>query len=302
MRQFRRGRIFLVLVAVACGRQTFDLLPTDSGTLEPEAGGGDDGAGTGSGGASDPAAGETHGESGRDGGGMGGEPTPPPPTGGAFNTAGSAGTAGASGTAGSGGSSASGGSAGEPDWVGNGGAPDGRCDGHPMRGECRPSATSCIRCNPEQEDPHRDCAGTELPFCDPFDRHCVECLPSYGPEPSTCPPGEGCYPLTMTCQPLCVDSMGLEPPCPQDAPVCRSVDQKPSLCLECLYSTDCAGRGDARSCALGLCVECIDNRGCEWDPYEPTCVNSRCQACREDCDCGPFERCDRGTGACLPAP
>src|SRR5687768_2219331 len=190
--QFRRGRIFLVLVVVACGRETFDLLPTDMDPLAAAGEGGEQSAGgftSAPGGAPDAAgrgdwAGEAGEPGGKDGGNGGESTTWPPVSGGAPPTAGTAGSAGSAGAGGSG-------------WGAMAGAPpDDQCDLRPPH--CRPGQPSCIRCNPDQDQRDRDCRDQRIPICHPLERYCVECLPPFGPDPGTpCPTGETCDPATF---------------------------------------------------------------------------------------------------------
>jgi len=280
MRRFRQGRIFLVLIAVACGKQTFDLLPTDAVPIEPSAGtantgGRDPVSSGGADGAGQPSEVTSGGEAGS---GEGGNPSLPPPgsDGGLPEKPGIGGT---------------------PDWVPMAGGPTGGHCERPMS-ECSAATPVCMRCNPEQPDPNYDCTDPLVPLCHPFQRHCVQCIPPNGSDPGSnnCPAGQLCDLLTATCRPVCG---GPNPPCPEHLPICNWFDPNFGICSECNVDEHCRGPTENTQCSMGTCVECTANYYCK-DPAAPVCANYNCRACENDCECGQQQWCDRATGQCHP--
>jgi hypothetical protein len=287
MRQFRPGRMFSALLVVACGHETFDLLPNDTVPLDSHGGaentGGRDLPGaagiasagvpdiSGNGGSSDGFGGEPQ-------AGQGGEPQLPPPS--------------------FGGGPEHPGSGGAPDWVPPmAGAPgDGHCDGPPPPNECFAFAPVCIRCNPDQPERDRDCfEDPRVPYCDPASYRCVECVPPNGPDLGTqnCPPDFAC--ILGTCRPRC-DSPGL-PACPPHLPSC---DPRARVCSECVAHEECRGPTTRNKiCVTGTCVECVTNYDC-FEYATPICDEWKCRPCVDDCECGGGKHCSRETGACVP--
>jgi hypothetical protein len=283
MRQIRRGRIFSALLVVACGHETFDLLPNDTVPLDSDGGaestGGRDlpgAAGVGTAGVSDAsgAGGSSDGFGGEPETGHGGEPRVPPPS--------------------LGGSPEQPGSGGSPDWVPPmAGAPgDGHCEKEPSN-QCTPFTAVCMRCNPDKGEPNPDCSDTRVPYCDRYLGHCVQCIPPSMSDPgrNDCLAGEQC--IAGTCRPLCSPTVA----CPAELRFCN---QSNSICGECVFHEDCLG-GPIRNnfCAMGKCVECFGSRDCPY--YDtPVCDDFRCRACENDCECEDFEQCNRETGTCVP--
>jgi hypothetical protein len=286
MRQFRRGRIFFALLVVACGHETFDLLPNDTVPLDSDAGAESTGgrdlpgtAGAATAGVSDGsgAAGGSDGFGGEQPAGTGGEPSLPPPS--------------------LGGAPEQPGSGGSPDWVPPmaGGPGDEHCEAPPPPNECLAFAPVCIRCNPDQLDPNIDCFGSPVPYCDPRTHRCVECIPPNGPDLGTqnCPLNYTC--IIGICRPAC-DSPNL-PPCPPNLPSCHP---GAGVCDECFADTDCRSPTTRNKiCATGTCVECATNYDC-FEYATPICDEWKCRACVDNCECGPGKRCSRDTGACVP--
>jgi hypothetical protein len=284
MRQFRRGRIFSALLVVACGHETFDLLPNDTVPLDSDGGaestGGKDlpgAAGLATAGVPDGpgAAGSSNGFGGEPHAGAGGEPQVPPPS--------------------LGGSPEQPGSGGAPDWVPMAGGPgDGHCDGPEPSNECPAFAPVCMRCNPDQMNRDQDCFDSRVPYCHPGTRHCVECIPPNGLEPGTeCPPDFAC--IISTCRPLC--NSPTFPACPSHLPSCHPAA---GVCGECYADPDCRGpTTQNKICAMGTCVECASNYDC-FEYGAPICDEWKCRSCTEDCECGGGKRCSRDTGACVP--
>lgn len=284
MRRFRQGRILLALIAVACGKQTFDLLPTDAVPIEPTAEGGENSGGrdatpsAGGDGAGQPS--ETTGGGGDPGGGgEGGNPKLPP-------------------VGSDGGVPEQPGVGGTPDWGPIAGGPSG---GHCERpiSECSAATPVCMRCNPEQPVRDYDCTNPLVPLCHPGKRHCVQCIPPSETEPGSnnCPLGQLCDLLTATCRPVCG---GPNPPCPEQLPICNLFDPNFGICSECTVDEHCRGPTENMQCSMGgTCVECTANYYCK-DPAAPVCANYHCRPCESDCECGQQQQCDRATGRCIP--
>lgn len=284
MRRFRQGRIFLVLAAVACGKQTFDLLPSDTVPIASDAGGAANTGGepvysAGVDGAGQTSAATGGSESAGAGEGGGSNLPPPPSNGGVPEGPGIGGT---------------------PDWGPLAGGPTG---GHCERptSECSAASPMCVRCNPEQPNRNYDCEGYELvPLCHPSQRRCVQCIPPNGPDDpgvNTCAEGDVCELLTATCRPICG---GSNPPCPAQFPNCRLLDASFGICSECTQHDHCSGRGDTTLCSLaGTCVQCTFNADCK-DPAAPVCADYRCRPCESECECGRQQWCERSTGRCYP--
>jgi hypothetical protein len=167
--------------------------------------------------------------------------------------------------------------------------------------ELLPSATgpepSAPRCSSDQE-----CA-VPLPYCDPDESVCVECLTDTNCGKKVC---EQSSHTCQDCQssgdcsgsnPYCSDGDCVEclapGNCPEPNETCDTVEKK--CVLRCAEDADCTDRNRVL-CALPreVCVECLADGDC--DASKPRCVSDKCHECTSDDDCAepePYCRLDK---------
>ena len=129
-------------------------------------------------------------------------------------------------------------------------------------GSCPASTPFCSACTTD-----KDCNG-DAPHCAPEKGRCYQCQVD-----EDCSDNEACNRFTERCAKRCKEQSDCDSE--PDHRLCR---QGISLCVSCIYSTDCglynSGTNNKQDvCFIGECVECAEDRDCVTN----YCVAGRCQ-------------------------
>ncbi|MBS2014540.1 MAG: hypothetical protein JST00_16760 [Deltaproteobacteria bacterium] len=143
---------------------------------------------------------------------------------------------------------------------------------------CEPTTSQCVACTQSSQCP------AARPKCDLGRFECVQCVIN-----ADCPAGQAC-----DGEGRCIVKCTADTQCTN--PNRAKCNVATGACVECLDATQCAGKAATPICDTNRsrCVQCVTNAQC-GDGGTPFCKDSECIQCRNDNDCAPADKCDKGT-------